>query len=150
MTQTDETIIASPPFEPKIIGILCKWCSLAAADLAGTARMKMPQTITTIRVPCSGRVDPSHVLEAFAQDADGVLVGGCHPGDCHYLQGNYNAMRRIPLLQTTLKQMGIDPARVRLEWISGGESQKFVDVVSEFTEQIRSLGPLNWSPVLEK
>ena len=128
-------------FEPKILGILCNWCSYTGADLAGTARMKYPPNVMSVRVMCSGRVDPGFILDAFRAGADGVLVCGCHPGDCHYVEGNYKCMRRIPLTKILLKEMGIDPARLRLEWVSASEGARFKEVVTEFTEQIRELGP---------
>ncbi|MCX6827859.1 MAG: hydrogenase iron-sulfur subunit [candidate division Zixibacteria bacterium] len=129
-------------FEPKIIGFLCNWCSYTGADLAGTARMKYPPNMMSIRVMCSGRIDPGFILSAFAKGADGVLVCGCHPGDCHYVEGNYKCMRRIPLTKRLLQEMGIAPERLRLEWVSASEGARFQQIVSEFTEQIRSLGPL--------
>lgn len=129
-------------FEPKIIGFLCNWCSYTGADLAGTARMKYPANLMSIRVMCSGRVDPGFILDAFRRGADGVLVCGCHPGDCHYVDGNHKCMRRIPLTKRMMKGFGIDPGRLRLEWVSASESARFQQVVSEFTEQLRQLGPL--------
>ena len=129
-------------FEPKIIGFLCNWCSYTGADLAGTARMKYPANLMSIRVMCSGRVDPGFILDAFRAGADGVLVCGCHPGDCHYVEGNYKCMRRIPLTARILEQMGIDPKRLRLEWVSASEGARFQQIVTEFTEQVRALGPL--------
>ena len=130
-------------FEPKIVGFLCNWCSYTGADLAGTSRMKYLPNIRTIRVMCSGRVDPTFVLKAFAQGADGVLVAGCHPGDCHYLDGNIKTLRRIPLLRKMLAQFGIEPERLRLEWVSASEGERFKEVVNEMTETIRKLGPLS-------
>lgn len=129
-------------FEPKIIGFLCNWCSYTGADLAGTARMKYPPNVMSIRVMCSGRIDPGFILDAFRKGADGVIVCGCHPGDCHYSEGNYKCMRRIPLTKRVLKEMGIPPERLRLEWVSASEGARFQKVISEFTEQIRALGPL--------
>jgi F420-non-reducing hydrogenase iron-sulfur subunit len=129
-------------FEPKIIGFLCNWCSYTGADLAGTARMKYPPNVISIRVMCSGRVDPGFILDAFQKGADGVLVCGCHPGDCHYVEGNYKCMRRIPLTKKIMKEMGIEPRRLRLEWVSASEGARFQQIVTEFTEQIRALGPL--------
>ncbi len=137
--------MADDAFEPRIVGFLCRWCSYQGADLAGVSRMKYPPNVIPIRVMCSGRVDPSFVLKAFADGADGVLICGCHPGDCHYQKGNYNVMRRIPLLHALLDQFGIDRARVRLEWVSASEGARFGEVVSEITETVRSLGPLNWA-----
>jgi F420-non-reducing hydrogenase iron-sulfur subunit len=129
-------------FEPKLVGFLCNWCSYTGADLAGTARMKYPPNLRVIRVMCSGRVDPNFVLEALARGADGVLVLGCHPGDCHYTEGNYKCQRRIPLTRKLAEQMGIDPRRIRLEWVSASEGARFTQVVTDFTEQVRALGPL--------
>ncbi len=129
-------------FEPKIIGFLCNWCSYTGADLAGTARMKYPANVTSIRVMCSGRVDPGFILDSFRNGADGVLVCGCHPGDCHYVEGNYKCLRRIPLTKKILEGMGINPDRLRLEWVSASEGALFQKIVTEFTEQIRQLGPL--------
>ena len=129
-------------FEPKIVGFLCNWCSYTGADLAGTSRLKYAPNVRPIRVMCSGRVDPTFVLKAFAEGADGVLVAGCHPGDCHYMTGNYKTMRRIPLLKKLLEQFGVEPERLRLEWVSASEGERFKEVVDEMTETIRKLGPL--------
>ncbi|MGC8874671.1 MAG: hydrogenase iron-sulfur subunit, partial [Chloroflexia bacterium] len=126
------------------VGFLCNWCTYAAADTAGVSRMKQPPNIDIIRVMCSGRVDPTFVLKAFAEGADGVLVAGCHPGDCHYSEGNYKTLRRMTLLRKVLEQFGIEPGRFRLEWISSAEAPKWAQVAREFTEQVRALGPLNW------
>jgi len=128
-------------FEPNIIGFLCNWCSYAGADLAGTSRMKYPANIKTIRVMCSGRVDPVYILEALKKGADGVLVAGCHPGDCHYQSGNYKANRRMKLLKTMLVELGLEPERVRFEYVSASEGKKYADLISEMTEDIRRLGP---------
>jgi F420-non-reducing hydrogenase iron-sulfur subunit len=128
-------------FEPNIIGFLCNWCSYAGADLAGTSRMKYPPNIKSIRVMCSGRVDPVFVLEALRKGADGVLIGGCHPGDCHYQSGNYKANRRMLLLKKLLEEMAIDPGRVRFEYISASEGAKFASVVTEFVDQLKKMGP---------
>ena len=136
-------------FEPKIVGFLCKWCSYAGADLAGTSRMKYPANITTIRVNCSGRVDPAFVLKTFASGADGVFIGGCHPGDCHYTSGNVKTLRRFKLLQKLLDQFGIERERVRLEWVSASEGEKYSRVIRQMTDNLRSLGPLNWKADLE-
>ncbi len=130
-------------FEPKILGVLCKWCSYAGADLAGTSRKKYAPNVRVVRVNCTGRVEPTFVLKAFEKGADGVLIAGCHPGDCHYLEGNYKALRRFQLLKKMLVQMGIDDGRVRLEWISASEGERFASVVDEMTEQVRKLGPLS-------
>jgi F420-non-reducing hydrogenase iron-sulfur subunit len=130
-------------FEPRLVGFLCNWCSYTGADLAGTARMTYAPNLRIIRVMCSGRVDPQFVLKAFAEGADGVLISGCHPGDCHYQEGNYKALRRYKLLSKMLDQFGIEKERFRLEWISAAEGVKFQHVCNEFAEQIRKLGPLN-------
>lgn len=132
------------PFEPRIVGFLCRWCSYTGADLAGTSRIQYPPNMAAIRVMCSGRVDPTFVVKAFKQGADGVLVAGCHPGDCHYLEGNYKAMRRKPMLLNLLDQFGIERTRLRQEWISASEGERFAEVVREFTEQLKAMGPLNW------
>lgn len=130
-------------FEPKLVGFLCNWCSYTGADLAGTARMKYPPNLRVIRVMCSGRVDPNFILEALSLGADGVLVCGCHPGDCHYAKGNYSCMKRFALTRRLVEAMGLDPRRVRLEWVSASEGTRFTQVVTEFTEQVRALGPLH-------
>jgi F420-non-reducing hydrogenase iron-sulfur subunit len=129
-------------FEPRIVGIFCNWCTYLAADLAGTSRMTYPPNMRIVRIMCSGRMDPQLVLAALRQGADGVLLGGCHPGDCHYSEGNYKALRRYNLFKVMLPQFGIEPERVRLEWISGAEGDKLAHVAREFTEQVRKLGPL--------
>ena len=128
-------------FEPNILGFLCNWCSYAGADLAGTSRMKYPTNLKSIRVMCSGRVDPAFVLEALRKGIDGVLIAGCHPGDCHYQSGNYKTNRRIKLLKKLLEELGIDPKRVRFEYVSASEGQKFATVVTEFVAEIKKLGP---------
>jgi len=128
-------------FEPNIIGFLCNWCSYAGADLAGTSRIKYPPNIKSIRVMCSGRVDTVFVLEALKKGADGVLIAGCHPGDCHYQSGNYKTNRRMKLLKKLLDEMGIESARVRFEYISASEGQKFASVVTEFVDELKRLGP---------
>ncbi len=128
-------------FEPTIIGFLCNWCSYAGADLAGTSRIKYPSNIKSIRVMCSGRVEPDFILDALKKGADGVLVAGCHPGDCHYQSGNYKANRRIKLLKKLLEDMGVEPERVRFEYISASEGQKFARVVTDFVATLKKLGP---------
>ena len=128
-------------FEPNIIGFLCNWCSYAGADLAGTSRMKYPPNIKSIRVMCSGRVDPVFILEALKKGADGVLVAGCHPGDCHYQSGNYKTNRRIKLLKKLLAEMAIDPQRVRFEYVSASEGAKFATIVTEFVDELKKMGP---------
>lgn len=131
---------------PKIIAFLCNWCSYTGADLAGTSRMKYASNVRVIRIMCSGRVDPTFVLTAFKEGADGVLICGCHPGDCHYHEGNYKCLRRFQLLQKYLQQMGIPSERLRLEWISASEGSEFAHLVNEFTETMKGLEP---SPVKE-
>ncbi|MEW6033414.1 MAG: hydrogenase iron-sulfur subunit [Chloroflexota bacterium] len=128
-------------FEPRVVGFLCNWCSYAGADMAGTSRMSYPPNIRIIRVPCSGRVDPLFVVKAFQMGADGVLIAGCHPGDCHYTEGNYHMRRRFALLQPFLDYVGIEKERFRLEWVSASEGKRFTQVVTSFTEQLRQLGP---------
>jgi F420-non-reducing hydrogenase iron-sulfur subunit len=129
-------------YEPNIIGFLCNWCSYAGADLAGTSRINYPTNIKIIRVMCSGRVDPAFVLESLKRGADGVLISGCHFGECHYKSGNYKASRRIKLTKKFLEEMGINPDRVRFEFVSASEGNKFADLVIEFVEQLKELGPL--------
>ncbi|OFV79522.1 MAG: methyl-viologen-reducing hydrogenase subunit delta [Acidobacteria bacterium RIFCSPHIGHO2_12_FULL_67_30] len=129
-------------FEPRIVAFFCNWCTYLAADLAGTSRLKYAPNTRVIRVMCSGRVDPQFVLEAFARGADGVLIGGCHPGDCHYQVGNYKALRRFRLLRRLLREMGIEEERLRLEWISASEADKVKAVVNDMVEKVRALGPL--------
>jgi F420-non-reducing hydrogenase iron-sulfur subunit len=130
-------------FEPQIMCFLCKWCTSSAADLAGTSRLHYAPNNINMRVMCSSRVDPQHILYAFKEGADGVFLGGCHPGDCHYVEGNYKTLRRITLFKIILKDLGIDPKRLRLEWISAAEGKKYAETMNEFTEQIRALGPLH-------
>ncbi len=131
-------------FEPVIIGFTCNWCSYRAADLAGTARVKYPPNIRLIRLMCSGRLDPTFVLKALAGGADGVLITGCHPGECHYLEQNYKALRRFLLLRRTLVAMGLEPARVRLVWASAAEGVKLAHEIETMVAEIRALGPLRW------
>ena len=128
-------------FEPVIVAFTCNWCTYAGADLAGTSKLQYPPNIRIIRLMCTGRLEPEFILEALKRGADGVLVGGCHPGDCHYLEGNYKAVYRVALVKELLKSLGIEPERVRLEWISASEGTKFADVVKSFVEEIRKLGP---------
>ena len=128
-------------WEPKIVGFLCNWCSYRGADLAGTARLKFAPNVKIIRVPCSTRVEPDFVLKAFQSGADGVLILGCHPGDCHYIEGNYKTMRRLQLLKKMLAQFGVEDGRVRLDWVSASEGEKYARVVNEMTEEVRALGP---------
>ncbi len=133
------------PFEPLIIGFTCNWCSYRAADSAGLGRVKYPPNIRLLRLMCSGRIDPTFVLKAFVSGADGVLVSGCHPGDCHYLEQNYRAQSRFLLMRRTLAAMGIESQRIKLLWASAAEGAIFAEEVSQFTEEVRALGPLNWS-----
>ena len=128
-------------WEPKLLGFLCRWCSYAGADLAGTSRMKYPANIRVIRVPCSGRVDPLFILKALRLGFDGVLVAGCHPGDCHYQTGNYFTRRRMAITSKFLDYMGVEPGRVKVSWVSASEGGKFSEVVAEMTEEIKKLGP---------
>lgn len=128
-------------FEPRIIAFLCNWCSYTGADLAGTSRIEYKANVRAIRLMCSGRIEPSFVLKAFSNGADGVLLCGCHPGDCHYQEGNYRCLRRYKLLQKYLRQVGIESERLKLEWISASEGKQFADLVNSFTETIRDLGP---------
>jgi F420-non-reducing hydrogenase iron-sulfur subunit len=128
-------------FEPKIVGFLCNWCSYAGADLAGTSRIHYAPNVRIIRVMCTARVDPTFVLKALHDGADGVLICGCHPGDCHYSEGNYKAMRRYPLLKRLLADYGIEEDRVRLEWVSASEGKRFADIIDDMTERVRALGP---------
>ena len=135
-------------FEPVIIGFTCNWCSYRAADLAGTARVKYPANIRLIRMMCSGRLDPAFVLKAFANGADGVMISGCHPGECHYLEQNYKALRRYLLLRRTLVQMGIEPGRLKLVWASAAEGVRLAEEITKMVEEVRALGPLHW-PMLK-
>ena len=128
-------------WEPKIVAFLCHWCSYAGADLAGISRFQYPPNIRVVRVPCSGSVNPLYILKALQQGADGVLVSGCHPGDCHYLAGNYVARRRFALLKGLLDQVGVEPERVQFSWVSAAEGQKFAQVIAEVTEAVRQIGP---------
>lgn len=134
----------SEAYEPVIVGFLCNWCSYRAADLAGTARIKYAPNLRSIRVMCSGRVDPQFVLKALLDGADGVLIAGCHPGECHYVEGNIKTLRRHKLLQRMLDQWGIEPERVQLVWASASEGNVLAEAVDRMTEQLRALGPLRW------
>jgi F420-non-reducing hydrogenase iron-sulfur subunit len=131
-------------FEPVIIGFTCNWCSYRAADLAGTARTKYEPNVRLIRLMCSGRLDPTFVLKAFAEGADAVLVSGCHPGECHYIEQNYKALRRFRLLQRTIEALGIEPARLQLVWASAAEGVRLANEINRVTDEVRELGPLNW------
>jgi len=130
-------------FEPRIVAFFCNWCTYTAADLAGVSRMKYAPNVRVIRLMCSGRLDPQFIMAAFAKGADGVLIGGCHPGDCHYVEGNYKTLRRITLLERMLHDLGIEKNRFRLEWISASEGDKVKKVVNEMVDQVRALGPLD-------
>jgi F420-non-reducing hydrogenase iron-sulfur subunit len=132
-----------PDFDPRIVGFACNWCCYAGADLAGTSRLKYPANLRIIRVMCSGRIDPQFILRAFKEGADGVFIGGCHPGDCHYVSGNYKTQKRVVLLQNLLEGLGIERERLALEWVSASEGQRFADAVTAFTRRVTELGPLN-------
>ena len=129
-------------FEPNIVAFLCNWCSYAGADLTGTTRTHYPPNVKVIRVMCTGRVNPLFVVQALSQGADGVLISGCHPGECHYLKGNYLARRRFLLMRNLLEFIGINPQRIRMSWVSASEGKKFADVITEVTQEIKKLGPL--------
>jgi F420-non-reducing hydrogenase iron-sulfur subunit len=131
-------------FEPRIVAFLCNWCSYTGADLAGTSRKKYKSNVIPIRVMCSGRVDPEWILKAFRDGADGVLVCGCHPGDCHYINGNHKTLGRYPIVKRMLTQFGIHPERYRLEWVSASEGDRYAKVVDNMIETVRALGPLRW------
>ena len=139
---TDQPRPSPASWSPSIVAFFCNWCTYTAADLAGVSRMKYAPNIRTIRLMCSGRVDPQFILEAFNKGADGVLIGGCHPNDCHYAEGNYKCLRRFRLLKRMIADLGIDDKRFRLEWISAAEGDKVKHVVNEMVEQITALGPL--------
>jgi F420-non-reducing hydrogenase iron-sulfur subunit len=128
-------------WKPKLLGFLCRWCSYAGADLAGTSRKKYPANIRVIKVPCSGRVDSLFILKALRLGFDGVLVSGCHPGDCHYLTGNYRARRRIAITKKFLEYLGVEPERLQASWVSASEGGKFAEVVTEVTEGVKEVGP---------
>ncbi len=134
-------------FEPRILAILCNWCSYAGADLAGVSRFQYPPNVRVVRVMCSGTVSPHHVIHAFQRGADGVLVAGCHIGDCHYLKGNYMTAKRFQVLKEALRFMGLEEGRLRLEWVSAAEGEKYAEVIRSFTEEVRALGP---SPLRRK
>jgi F420-non-reducing hydrogenase iron-sulfur subunit len=133
--------MSQTPFEPRIIAFLCNWCTYTGADLAGTSRLQYPPNVRIIRLMCSGAVDVSYILKPLLEGADGVLVGGCHPGDCHYQEGNYKARRRVAILDETLTAMGLEPERVLLRWISASEGGKFAETITGFTDRLRALGP---------
>jgi len=131
------------PFEPKIVAFLCNWCTYTGADLAGVSRLKWPPNVRPIRVMCTGRIDPQFIVKAFREGADGVLVSGCHPGDCHYYEGNYKALRRVHLLKRMLEEFGIQPDRLKLTWVSAAEGERWAAVAKEITQTVRELGPLH-------
>jgi len=133
---------APSSWQPRIVAFFCNWCTYTAADLAGVSRLKYASNVRVIRLMCSGRVDPQFILDALTKGADGVLIGGCHPGDCHYIEGNYKTLRRFEMLRRVLNDMGIESERVRLEWISAAEGEKVKRVINEMVEQVRRLGPL--------
>ena len=128
-------------WQPKILAILCNWCSYAGADLAGVSRIQYPPTIRVVRIPCSGRVDPLFIMKSLQSGFDGVLISGCHPGDCHYLSGNYVARRRFAILKPLLEFVGIEPERVQFSWISAGEGERFAQVMTKVTNDIKKIGP---------
>ena len=146
MTETKDKGEVQGNFEPVIVGFFCNWCTASAADLAGTSRMQYPPNVRPIRVMCTGSVDTSFVIRALLEGADGVLVGGCHPGDCHYVTGNYKARRRLTVVRRTMEALGLEVERFRFEWISASEGAKFAQVVTEFTEDVKRMGP---SPLRE-
>ncbi len=136
--------MAETIFEPKIVAFLCNWCSYRAADLAGTSRMKYPANVRMLRVMCSGRVDPAFVLRAISKGADGVMIAGCHPGECHYQEQNYKTMRRFEMLKQTLLGFGMEEKRIRLQWASAAEGALLAQAIRDMVEDIRALGPMNW------
>ncbi len=136
-------------YNPQIIAFLCKWCSYTGADLAGTSRMEYRPNVRAIRVMCSGRIEPTFILRAFRKGADGVLICGCHPGDCHYQEGNYRCLRRYHLLRKYIVQMGIEPERLKLEWISASEGKQYTELVNSFTQTISDLGPCKVKETME-
>jgi coenzyme F420-reducing hydrogenase delta subunit len=137
-------------FEPRIVAFVCNWCTYTGADLAGTSRLAMATNVRIVRLPCTGRIDPLFVLKAFERGADGVIVSGCHPGDCHYAEGNYHARRRFRLFKELLDFTGIDSRRVTFSWVSASQGQKWADVVNTTTERIRGLGPFSAYPQAEE
>ncbi len=137
--------MSDKPFEPRIVAFMCNWCSYTASDLAGTARIKYAPNARIIRVMCSGRVDPAFVLKAFALGADGVMIAGCHPGDCHYIEQNYKTIRRHAMLQHLFRQMGLEEGRLRLVWASAAEGPQLAEAIDQFVADVRRLGPLDWS-----
>jgi F420-non-reducing hydrogenase iron-sulfur subunit len=128
-------------FEPRIIAFLCKWCSSAGSDLAGVSRMEYPPNVTPIQVMCSGSVSPLYIFSAFSRGADGVLVSGCHPGDCHYIKGNFYARRKLALVKKLLEHVGLDPERFQMSWVSAAEGQKYTQIIKDFVNELKPLGP---------
>jgi len=143
----DLHLLESKPFEPRIVGFLCNWCSYAGADKAGASQTPYPPNVSVIRVMCSGRVDPQFVLQAFHKGADGVMILACHPGDCHYKEGNYRALQRHRMVIRLLEQFGIDQQRCRFDYVSAGEGDRFVQVMTDMVNTIKVLGPAK--PLLE-
>jgi F420-non-reducing hydrogenase iron-sulfur subunit len=143
------SVTLNEQWTPRIVAFFCNWCTYTASDLAGVSRLRYAPTTRVIRVMCSGRIEPSFILEAFVNGADGVLIGGCHPGDCHYSEGNYKCLRRYRLLQRYIEQMGIEKERMRLEWISASEGKRLQEVVNEMTETLVKLGPSRIREVAE-
>jgi len=135
------TEIDNSEWSPRIVAFFCNWCTYTASDLAGVSRLRYAPSTRVVRVMCSGRIEPAFILDAFTKGADGVLIGGCHPGDCHYSEGNYKCLRRYHLLQKYLEQIGLEKDRLRLEWISASEGKRLQEVVNEMTETLRQLGP---------
>ncbi len=143
------TVNNNENWTPRIVAFFCNWCTYTASDLAGVSRLRYAPSTRVIRVMCSGRIDPEFIMESFAKGADGVLIGGCHPGDCHYSEGNYKCLRRFTLMQKYAEQMGIEKDRLRLEWISASEGKKLQEVVNDMTDHIRKLGPSKIKEVVE-
>jgi F420-non-reducing hydrogenase iron-sulfur subunit len=138
------------PFEPTIVGFTCNWCSYRAADLAGMARVKYAPNVRLIRLMCSGRVDPQFVFKAFAEGADGVLITGCHPGDCHYVEQNFKTLRRVALLKKTLAALGVNERRVQLVWASAAEGNILAEEIDKMVAEVRALGPLGWNNLVRE
>jgi F420-non-reducing hydrogenase iron-sulfur subunit len=143
-------VVPSDNHEPRIVGFLCNWCAYQGADLAGTSRMAYTPNVRIVRVMCTGRIDPTFVLKAFNSGADGVIIAGCHPGDCHYSEGNYKTTRRIAMLKRLLSQMGIDSERFRLEWVSAGEGARWAQIANEMSAAVKEKGPLAWRENLKE
>jgi len=139
--EKSQAAAADDDFEPRIVAFLCKWCSSAGSDLAGVSRMQYPSNAIPITVMCSGSISPLYVMSAFNKGADGVLISGCHPGDCHYLEGNYQARRKIYLMKELMEFMGLEHDRFRMSWVSAAEGAKFAEVISDFVEDIKKIGP---------